>query len=70
MPTPREYRHLTAPTMGRRDRRGYPSATPSAQTPTLRGFSWKRGFRAGLRVALLAVFLLAVWWAHRTLAAS
>ena len=30
----------------------------------------KRGFRAGLRVALLAFFLLAVWWANRTLAAS
>lgn len=30
----------------------------------------KRGFRASLRVALLAAFLLAVWWANRTLAAS
>ena len=30
----------------------------------------RRGFRTGLRVALLAGFLLAVWWANRTLLAG
>jgi hypothetical protein len=30
----------------------------------------KRGFRTGLRVALLAGFLIAVWWANRTLAGA
>lgn len=40
-------------------RSGYPDESPA-----------KRGFRAGLRLTLLAAFLLAVLWANRMLAAS